>query len=343
MTKILHARCSGALLSLFGLVVGLCSSAQDPHFSQFYSSPLTLNPAMTGLFSGEMRFTMNYRNQWKAVSTPFTTATAACDFQVLNDRIDKDVFGIGVIGMLDQSNNQGLKANFLALTAAYNKNIGNEGHHKIGIGFQTSFVSKKADYSRFTFSRQFTPFGFDPSASNGEPLSGFNLSYLDVATGILYSGMNENMAQWYVGGSYYHINRPNEAVSTEENRLQPRMTIHSGFNFPTTELGRLYLSGLYMKSMITKEMLFGTIYESMIPGAEYENSLYVGAYYRIKDAIIPYVGYGSTKFQLGFSYDINISSLNTATMSRGGFEVSLQMNMSQNEEARKIPKCYNRF
>lgn len=343
MRKILYTRFPGLIMGLLALMCNVYSYGQDPHFSQFYSSPLTLNPAMTGLFSGETRFAMTYRNQWKAVSTPFTTATVACDFQILNDRIDKDVFGIGVMGMVDQSNNQGLKANFVALTAAYNKNIGTEGRHKIGVGLQTSFVSKKADYSRFTFTRQFTPFGFNPTASNGEPLSGFNLNYLDVATGILYSGMNENMAQWYVGGSYYHINRPNEAISTEDNRLKPRLTLHSGINFPTTELGRLYLSGLYMNSMITEEVLFGTVYESMIPGAEYENSVYLGAYYRVRDAIIPYVGYGSTKFQIGFSYDINISSLNTATMSRGGFEVSVQMNMSQSDEVRKIPKCYNRF
>jgi len=343
MSKFFCLRRIQISLGAYCLLMSVCALAQDPHFSQFYSSPLTLNPAMTGLFSGETRLAMTYRNQWKTVSTPFTTSTVACDFQVLNDRIDQDVFGIGIMGMVDQSNNQGLKANFIGLSAAYNKNIDKEGRQKIGVGFQTSFVTKKADYSRFTFSRQFTPFGFNPSASNGEPLAGFSLNYLDFAAGLLYSGMNVDEVQWYLGGSYYHINRPNEAISTEENRLRPRLSIHSGFNFPTNELGRLYLSGLYMNSMITEELVFGSVYESMIPGAEYENSLYLGAYYRPKDAIIPYVGYGTTKFQIGFSYDINISSLNTATQSRGGFEVSVQMNMSQNDELRKIPKCYNKF
>ncbi len=28
--------------------------AQDPHFSQFFASPLTLNPAFTGKFNGTM-------------------------------------------------------------------------------------------------------------------------------------------------------------------------------------------------------------------------------------------------------------------------------------------------
>jgi type IX secretion system PorP/SprF family membrane protein len=317
--------------------------AQDPHFSQFYSSPLTLNPAMTGVFAGETRLAMTYRNQWRTVSTPFTTATVACDFQLLNDRIGNDLFGIGFVGTIDQSNNQGLKANFLSVSTAYSKSIDMEGSHKIGVGFQTSWATKKADYSRFVFSRQFTPMGFDPSLPTGEPTSGFTINYLDVAAGFLYSGMNGANSQWYLGGSYYHLNNPNEAISTEQNRLSPRLSVHGGFNFAFAEQNRIYLSALYMNSMITEEYLFGTVFEKYIPNVEYETSLYTGVYYRPNDAIIPYIGFGTSKMQLGLSYDINISSLKTATQSRGGFEISLQTNLSRDPERNKIPKCYNKF
>jgi len=329
-------------LLLFTLV-SKGSLAQDPHFSQFYSSPLTLNPAMTGVFAGETRLAMTYRNQWRRVSTPFTTATVACDFQLLNDKIGNDLFGLGFVGMIDQSNNQGLKANFLSISTAYNKSIGIEGLHKIGVGFQASWATKKADYSRFVFSRQFTPMGFDPSLPTGEPTSGFTINYLDVAAGFLYSGMSASNVQWYFGGSYYHLNKPNEAISTEQNRLTPRLSVHSGFNFPFAEQNRIYLSALYMNSMITEEFLFGTIFEKYIPNVEYETSVYAGVYYRPNDAVIPYIGIGTTKMQLGLSYDINISSLKTATQSRGGFEISLQTNLSRDPERNKIPKCYNKF
>jgi len=330
------------ILLLFTLVSnGLL--AQDPHFSQFYSSPLTLNPAMTGVFAGETRLAMTYRNQWRTVSTPFTTATVACDFQLLNDKIGNDLFGLGFVGMIDQSNNQGLKANFLSISTAYNKSIDIEGLHKIGVGFQASWATKKADYSRFVFSRQFTPMGFDPSLPTGEPTSGFTINYLDVAAGFLYSGMSATNSQWYLGGSYYHLNKPNEAISTEQNRLSPRLSVHGGFNFPFAEQNRIYLSALYMNSMITEEFLFGTIFEKYIPNIEYETSLYTGVYYRPNDAVIPYIGIGTPKMQLGLSYDINISSLKTATQSRGGFEISLQTNLSRDPERNKIPKCYNKF
>ena len=49
------------------------TQAQDPHFSQFFSSPLTINPAFTGKFNGSFRVTGNYRNQWPTINNAFIT------------------------------------------------------------------------------------------------------------------------------------------------------------------------------------------------------------------------------------------------------------------------------
>jgi predicted porin len=43
----------------------------------------------------------------------------------------------------------------------------------------------------------------------------------------------------------------------------------------------------------------------------------------VNDAVIPYVGLEFGGFRLGASYDVNISSLKTASQSRGGIEISL--------------------
>jgi type IX secretion system PorP/SprF family membrane protein len=319
--------------------------AQDPHFSQFYSSPLTLNPANTGLFAGDVRVSSNYRNQWRTVSTPFTTATVAADFQVLNKLISEyDIFGVGFMGMLDQSNNRGLKANYIGASAAYSKSLGDNGNTKISVGFQGTLTTKKVDYSRFVFSRQYTPMGFDYTLPTGEPINGFVLNYPDFSTGILYTGMNSNQANWYIGSSYYHFTRPSESLSSQyEMRVQPRLTFHSGYNFPIADLNRIYFSGIYMKSMLAKEIAFGTVYESAIPSSNFESKLFTGVFFRVQDAIIPYVGFTNNKFQVGMSYDLNISSLKTATQSRGGFELSLLMIFSKDPERSKIPRCTNLF
>ncbi len=66
------------IISLFFFCVCFQVKAQDPHFTQFYASPLYLNPAFTGL-TYEHRFSMNGRLQWPGVSTAYNTAMVSYD------------------------------------------------------------------------------------------------------------------------------------------------------------------------------------------------------------------------------------------------------------------------
>src|SRR3982751_3598055 len=94
------------LCTLLILTTGLLSKAQDPNFSQFFVSPLTLNPALTGKFDGIYRIAGNYRNQWPTFNNAFTTATISFDAGILKDRLpDIDQFGIGLLGFTDKSGN----------------------------------------------------------------------------------------------------------------------------------------------------------------------------------------------------------------------------------------------
>src|SRR6187455_1315188 len=77
---------------------------QDPHFSQYFSSPLTLNPAMAGYFKGDSRVSTNFRQQWRSVGDPFITGTVSYDGKLLQSRIaENDVLAIGVLALFDES------------------------------------------------------------------------------------------------------------------------------------------------------------------------------------------------------------------------------------------------
>ncbi|HEY8915865.1 MAG TPA: type IX secretion system membrane protein PorP/SprF, partial [Chitinophaga sp.] len=53
------------------LFAALQGTAQDLHFSQFFNSPLTTNPANTGFIpDGNYRVGINYRNQWASIPVP---------------------------------------------------------------------------------------------------------------------------------------------------------------------------------------------------------------------------------------------------------------------------------
>src|SRR5829696_7497397 len=101
------------------ICVGLVTSviAQDPNFSQFFASPLTLNPALTGKFDGVYRVAGNYRNQWPTINNAFTTATVSLDASILRSSIPEyDQFGFGIMAFSDKSGNGVLQNNFLAVS-----------------------------------------------------------------------------------------------------------------------------------------------------------------------------------------------------------------------------------
>src|SRR5436190_15515671 len=103
------------------LLTGLLK-AQDPHFSQFFASPLTLNPAFTGKFSGSWRLSANHRDQWPSIPKAYVTSTASIDFGILKGRLpETDVFGIGFSGVTDASANSALKLNYGSISLSYHK------------------------------------------------------------------------------------------------------------------------------------------------------------------------------------------------------------------------------
>ena len=55
-------------------------------------------------------------------------------------------------------------------------------------------------------------------------------------------------------------------------------------------------------------------------------NVYIGSWVRLNnvgDAIIPYVGLDYGRFNLGMSYDVNVSGFKLASQSQGGIEISL--------------------
>lgn len=320
------------------------SKGQDPHFSQFYASPLNLNPSNTGLFAGDIRASAVYRNQWQSISNPFTTGTVAVDGRLFRNLFKEDhLLGLGMTGMYDQSNNGGLRSRSLAITAGYNHQLDGNGYHRLGVGFQASVVSKSVDYTKFVFSRQFTPNGFDNSLPTGERNSYLNISYPDFGTGILYSGYSSQEHQWHFGASYYHITRPNESMTGADARLESRKTLHAGYSFPVNDESRIYFSSLYMRSAIMKEAMIGTVYQHSLNNYEMNSSMLIGMFYRFNESIVPYVGLEMNQIQAGLSYDVNISSLMSASNFRGGMELTVQYIFSKDPIRNTIPKCYNKF
>src|SRR5579864_9749966 len=71
--------------------------SQDLHFSQWFNSPLSTNPANTGFIpDADYRLGANYRNQWSSImSEPYSTMSIWGDAQVMRSRIQSGWLGLG--------------------------------------------------------------------------------------------------------------------------------------------------------------------------------------------------------------------------------------------------------
>ncbi len=298
--------------------------AQDPHFSQFFASPLTLNPAFTGKFDGSWRLAANHRDQWPSIPKAYVTTSASLDFGILKSKIPQgDVFGIGISGLSDQSADAALKLNYGSISLSYHKALDEDGYNTIGAGFQTTYSSAILDRNKLTFEDQLTQNGFT-NPTQEVFSNGTSQNYFDINAGVLFSGSSNGSNNYYLGFSVYHINKPSLSFIDKSWTLASRMTVHGGGSFPVGNNLSIFTSAIYQMQNKASELVLGGALSVLANGDESNpTSVYIGSWMRVNDAVIPYVGIEFNGLRVGASYDINTSGLKAATASRGGSEFSL--------------------
>ena len=322
------------LLLGVGTVLVLAGSvqAQDIHFTQYFTSPLTLNPAMTGLVNEDLRFSANYRSQWSSVSSnPYITGTFSYDMAMLKGKLPQgDALGIGLMGLYDKAGTGALTNTTFGLSLAYHKAFGYDRQQHISIGMQACYVQKSIDFAKLTFEDEFSAgLGTFVPGSTLEHFPNASIGYADFNGGLMYSGKVADHVTAYVGYSYYHLTQPEQSFMNDVNSIiHARQSGYLGGAFDMNEHTVLYASALFQAQAAATEVMVGTAVGFILnPGhdEDYQKNtiFYLGGWYRYSDAISPYIGIEWSKMRLGISYDINISSFTPATTGLGAYEISL--------------------
>ena len=325
------------LIALFIIAFSGSAHAQDPHFSQFFASPLTLNPAFTGKFDGQWRLAVNHRDQWPSIPKAYVTSSGSFDFGIMKDKLPQgDVFGIGISGLSDASANDQLKLNYGSLSVSYHKALDEDGYNTIGAGFQGTYSSLTLDEGKLTFEDMLRQNGFT-GARTDFLTNGNNQNYFDVNAGLLFSGSSNGNNNYYAGVSVYHVNRPKVGFKDQNYYLANRLTVHAGGTVPVADALSLSASIIHQVQSKASETTLGGALSYNLNGDEVTpSSIFVGSWVRLNDALIPYIGLEVGGLRIGASYDVNISSLKTATASRGGSEFSL-IYIKRKAETKGIP------
>lgn len=310
---------------MVGMALVSVLKAQDPNFSQFFASPLTLNPALTGKFDGVFRVAGNYRNQWPTINNAFVTKTVSIDFGILKNSLPEiDQMGVGILGVTDNAGDGVLVTNYGGLSLAYHKGLDENGYHQIGAGFQTTYVSKRLDVTKVYFEDQLTPLGFTGVTSEIFSSKQISVNYVDVNAGIFYNGSTNGYNNFYLGASMYHINRPKETFKGGNYLLSARTTLQAGGKIPVGSYNYLHIAANYsMQGKAHNTVVGGAFSYNVNHNEENPVNVYIGSWYRFNDAAIPYIGLEFNSILIGASYDANTSSLKPASNTRGGMEISI--------------------
>ncbi|MBL4593193.1 MAG: PorP/SprF family type IX secretion system membrane protein [Flavobacteriales bacterium] len=330
---------SNLIKFLFVLIVSipLSINAQDVHFSQFGQTPQLINPGASGVFNGNVRAILNYRNQWGAFGNAYNTFAASFDAPISKGNGRHAYFGLGVNFYKDVAGNSSF-GNFQAgLSISGILPIADK--HTFSVGIQPAFGQYSASLAKLTWGSQFNGEEFDTEINSNETF-GFNASkYFDLGAGIFYEFKNSNseflgsdMSSFNIGVAGYHLNKPKQDFLSDTQDEIPMKIVaqFSGtFDMRSSKLSFVpsmfyAIQGPYRE--ITPGLLFkirmgnSTKYSGLFK----QGAVYFGAHYRVKDAIIPQVYLEFSDYMLGISYDYNNSALSSVTGGNGGFEISIR-------------------
>lgn len=297
-------------------------SAQDVHFSQYYLSPLSLNPANTGNYKGDFRFFGNYRSQWRDISKAYNTFSAGGDFNMYPK--NQQVSG-GLIFINDKSGGN-LMVNKILPSAAVHQKIAGFNLHA---GIQPGIVIKSIDFYSHSFPNQlnWNSGKFDNTLQNNETNVSQRFTYFDLNAGF---GALRKFGKWEpeIGLAFFHLNRPRESFLDNNNKLPIRQAYNLGLNYYLNNTIILRVYSLYGTTTKVNDMVSGFNAEYILSkGPFFTNSVFAGimwrdGYKRNADAGIATVGINYSHYTIGFSYDVTFSQLKTAVDSKGAFEIA---------------------
>jgi type IX secretion system PorP/SprF family membrane protein len=300
--------------------------AQDIHFSQFTSAPMLLNPAFTGVNGCDYRFAANYRTQWNGVA-PFRTIAASYDMAVAKKKTKaKGNFGgVGISFFSDKAGDSQLSTNQINLSASYTVILNRKGTQSLTSGLYGGVGNRAIDLSKLTFDSQFGANGFDNNLPTLENLARTNIWYADAGAGFLWNFNKNKTTNFYAGAAAWHVSQPNLSFLNDVNEeLFMKLTLHGGAHFKVSKQIYLMPSFMYLHQGPHSQFNIGSLVKwSKNYTFKNNTAFYFGSYYRLKDAMIVTTRVDFAGFNVGFSYDINISKLTKATRGNGGPELSM--------------------
>ena len=320
--------CKRILKCFFVMLLWQSATAQDIHLSQFYETPLLRNPALAGIFTGDVRVQAVYRNQWQSVTYPYRTNALSAEYK-FPVGFANDFLTIGLQTFYDVAGVARLSTAQVMPAINFHKALNEENNSYLSAGFMAGYVQRNFNDKNLTFDNQYTGGRYNASAPSGENWGTLRRGFADFAAGLSFSSSLANAGNYYIGVSLFHLTKPQESFMQKEfvlmRKFQANAGVKASFNDDLQFRGEVN----YLKQGPFSEIMLGGLATYHVTDMYEEGtniksvSVSGGIFLRLNDAAVPVVKLNYNNFEIGLSYDANISKLSTASRGRGGYEMSL--------------------
>jgi type IX secretion system PorP/SprF family membrane protein len=312
-----------------GLLISWSIFAQDVRFSQPYSAPLKLNPAIMGS-DNSINAKLNYRSQWAGIDNGYKTASLTFFMPVYEQ--DDNCLSVGLFAMNDQAGAFGHTEILLAV--GYNLRLTESGHF-LSTSIYGGFNQKSLDTESLTFDDQYIVGSYEAINPSSEAILYESKLFMDAGFGVLwYFQPEEGNLSAFAGISAFHLTSPNESFVEDDGMLFSKISTQAGIKITPEGSSLSFMPNFIANSQKgTYELATGLYTDYAI---NEDMTARIGLWYRAQNTVAFLLGFQYTNYSIGYSYDLPSSGISNIATSANTHEISIAYYFNSADKIRKL-------
>ena len=311
------------------------AGAQSAMFSQYYFSPMNVNPALLGT-QPHATIGAQHRSQWRNLERPYQASMFSVVKPVTLPTAAQQTGGIGVTLVNESVGTNRLYRSLEAnLGAAYNLSLDRERTRLLSFGLQGGFTQRRLNPGQLRWGSQYDPtVGYDPNRISSVGVLNERVSFASFSAGLVYyynpsQELLLRRVSGFAGLSVSNLNRPYTSFSpVDRARASRTLRGHAGLTFPLSPTVKVLPQALvvYRDAQQSHVNVGSYVHYLLSPSRQPKEKsleLLAGAWYRWSDSWVASAGLSYHRYLLAVSYDFNTQPVATHAFRGGAFEVSL--------------------
>jgi type IX secretion system PorP/SprF family membrane protein len=321
-----------AYILLLFLIVFFKANAQEIILSQPYTAAQFLTPASVGNGLYDQRIQSNFRSQSIGGFNIAKTIVVGWDRKYNRSNEEgSNYLGIGGQIISEQLMNGLLNTNHITVNSAYHLFLDGDDYSNLALGLGITYSQATLDLSKLRFGDMFNLLG----NLSGNPTAEIflsNPSRFSANTGFLFTRhSNDTYLQLSANGFFFA--KPDITNSPYNESPGMRSTLFMNLEKYFNEDYTYLIHGAFSSRNNVNSYVAGASISLPIKYQfDHDRRLYLGCFYRLKDAIIPSVNIMMDNYIFGISYDIYNNDLTSAGIRSNSFELTFSKSFGKRKQ-----------